>query len=106
MRVQSNPPSPPRVNNNSSTNSSTSLFTVQDAKNAAVLLPTAKATVHEASNESNSCNIRIVLDSCSQKFYVSSRVRYKLNLQTISTDQVWIKEFGNEHENSKQCERV
>ena len=45
---------------------STNLYFTQDIKNNCVLLQTARARVGNSNGES-SCNVRILLDSCSQK---------------------------------------
>ena len=52
------------------------------------------------------CNVRLILDSCSQKSYVTRNLKERLKLPTISTDNILIKEFGNESGTLKQCESV
>ena len=86
---------------------STSLLTTRDDNNVSVLLQTAKATVHRVDDDNQSCNVRIILDSCSQKSYITKRVREKLQLPyTKLNDKILIKEFGNEQGTLKYCNMV
>ena len=57
-------------------------------------------------NESSSCKTRILFHSCSQKSYVTSNLRRKLNLQSIGSERVMIKTFGKEQASVKKCDVV
>ena len=83
---------------------STNLYLSQGERNQATLLQTAKAQVHEIRNPSN--KVRVILDSCSQKSYVTTRLRDKLNLPNINSNKVLIKEFGKENGSLKTCDNV
>ena len=84
---------------------STNLYFTQDVKNKCVLLQTARAWVRNP-NGINSCNVRILLDSCSQKSYVTMRLRNKLGLPSIGNETVLIKTFGNNEASLKKCDIV
>ena len=47
--------------------------------------------------------MRILFDSCSQKSYISARLRSKLSLPPIRNDTVLIQTFGNNEPSLKQC---
>ena len=51
---------------------SMNLYISQCERNQTTLLQTAKAQVHEIRNPLHSCNVRLILDSCSQKSYVKA----------------------------------
>ena len=86
---------------------STSLLTTRDDRNVSVLLQTAKAVVHRVDDDNQSCNVRIILDSCSQKSYVTKRLREQLQLPYVTVnDKILIKEFGNEKGTLKYCNMV
>ena len=86
---------------------STSLLTTRDDRNVSVLLQTARATVHKVDDDNQSCNVRIILDTCSQKSYVTKRLREKLQLPYVKVnDKILIKEFGNEQGTLKYCNMV
>ena len=68
---------------------STNLYFTQDVKNNCVLLQTARVRVGNPNGES-SCNVRVLLDSFSQKSYISMRLRDKLGLPSIGTETVLI----------------
>ena len=67
---------------------STNLYISQYEQNQTTLLQTAKAEVHEISNPLNSCNIRLIQSSCSQKSYVAARLRDRLNVPTVKSKKV------------------
>ncbi|KAL9976468.1 hypothetical protein ACROYT_G013775 [Oculina patagonica] len=91
--------------NNQEQTVSTNLYFTQDVKNNCVLLQTARAIVRNPNGES-SCNVRILLDSCSQKSYINTRLRSKLGLSPIATETVLIKTFGNSEASLKKCDVV
>ncbi|XP_068697319.1 uncharacterized protein [Montipora foliosa] len=84
---------------------STNLYFTQDVNNKCILLQTARANVRSP-HGGNSCNVRILFDSCSQKSYISSRLRSKLSLRPIGSDTVLIQTFGNNEPSLKQCSIV
>ena len=49
-------------------------------------------------------NVRVLLDSCSQRSYISQRLRDVLKLPTVRTDQLMIKTFGSESEQLTDCD--
>ena len=59
-----------------------------------ILLQTATAVVSKTNN-SEKLTTNLMLDSGSQRSYISSEVRHKLNLPKIRTEQLLIKTFGN-----------
>ena len=74
---------------------STNLYFTQDVKNNCVLLQTARAKVGNPSGDVY-CNVRILLDSCAQKSYISTRLRNELCLPSTGTGTVLIKTFGKQ----------
>ena len=97
----------PNVSVNRSANSNVStLITSDHVNNTSILLQTAKAKVHRVDNPDNEIVVRLILDSCSQKSYVSTRLRDRLQLPTVKTEKVIIKEFGNKNGTLKTCESV
>ena len=85
---------------------STDLYISNDATKNSVLLQTTQAIVHRVNDEINTPRIRLILDSGSQKTYVAKALREKLQLPTIRTEKVLIKEFGNDKGTLKQCDLV
>ena len=85
---------------------STNLYFARSQNNEHVLLQTARAKVHAPENELYSHQTRILLDSCSQKSYVTSSLRKKINLKAIGSETVMIKTFGNEQPSVKKCDVV
>ena len=59
-----------------------------------LLLQTARAKIGNPSGDVY-CNVRILLDSCAQKSYISTRLRNELCLPSIRRGTVLIKTFGN-----------
>ena len=63
--------------------------------------------MHEVDDDNQSCNVRIILDTCSQKSYVTKRLRGKLQLPYVKVnDKILMKEFGNEQGTLKYCNMV
>ena len=75
-----------------------------DAKTS-VLLPTAQADV-SGTGLDKSVKVRVILDSCSQRSYVSCRLKESLNLPAIRSEKLMIKTFGNEEGQIQKCEVV
>ena len=67
---------------------STNLYTSQHINNQTTLLQTARAQVHKVENPSECCNVRVILDACSQKSYITTRLRDRLNLPTVMSNKV------------------
>ena len=89
-----------------STTGNVNLYFTQGSKNNCVLLQTAKAKVSTPNNVSNSCTVRLLFDSCSQKSYISTRLTNQFCVPTINTDNVLIKPFGKEDATLKRCDVV
>ena len=81
------------------------LYFTQDVKNNCVLLQTARAKVGIPGGDVY-VNVRILLDSCAQKSYISTRLRNELCLPSIGTEKVLIKTFGNNEPSPKKCNIV
>ena len=81
-------------------------YTSNDSLSNVTLLQTAKTEVHSIDNPRNRCNVRVILDSCSQKTYVTTRLKDELNIPSFSTKEILIKEFGNEQGTLKTCETI
>ena len=75
-----------------------------DAKTT-VLLPTAQAEV-SGTGLDKSVKARVILDSCSQRSYMSCRLKESLNLPAIRSEKLMIKTFGNEEGQIQECEVV
>ena len=100
-------PTPPAVQAEAQTRPvSTNLYISHGESSQTTLLQTAKAQVHQISNPSNSVNVRVILDSCSQKSYVTTRLRDRLNLPAVNSNKVLIKEFGNKRGTLQTCDTV
>eukprot|EP00794_Sanderia_malayensis_P017865 gene17865-19646_t len=84
----------------------TNLFTLQNVKSNIVLLQTAKTIAHPVNNPRDFKNVRVTLDSCSQRSYITTELRDKLKLPTISSHEILIKEFGNETGTLNKCDLV
>ena len=54
----------------------------------------------------NSAKVRVILDSGSQRSYITNRVRNQLNLPTEKTETMVIKTFGSEEERIQTCDSV
>ena len=71
-----------------------------------VLLQTAQATITQGDATVNSTKVRVILDSGSQRSYITNRVRNQLNLPTEKTETMVIKTFGSEEERIQTCDSV
>ena len=75
--------------------------------NVSVLLQTASAMVgNPNAPQQPKTKSRIVFDSCSQKSYISSRLRNSLGLETVSKQSLLVKTFGNEYPKLMSCDLV
>ena len=82
---------------------STSLYA---NSNKTVLLQTALAKISNPRNSTLVLNAKIVLDSGSQKSYLTQRVKDGLSLPVISKQRLAIAAFGSSRGEPKQCEVV
>ena len=85
-------------------NVSTSLYV--DQYRGSVLLQTATAEVVRPDNDSSPLNVRLVVDSCSQRSYVTQAVKEKLQLPVVGRDSLLIKTFGESDARLRTCEIV
>ena len=103
------PTTPGSVTQNSGMNptappfKSTSLWT---SGNQAVLLQTAKATIFNPADNQRSKEVRIVLDSGSQRSYITEQLKKELSLRPNGEQSMSIMTFGSHDEVSRVCEMV
>ena len=65
--------------------------------NTVVLLQTAQSLVGKVSSIMDQKHkTRIVFDSCSQRSYISNRMRNTLNVETVELENLLVKTFGDE----------
>ena len=75
--------------------------------NTSVLLQTASAMVgNPNSSQQQKSKSRIVFDSCSQKSYISNRLRNALGLQPVRKQSLLVKTFGNDSPKLMSCDLV
>ena len=75
--------------------------------NTAVLLQTAQSLVGKVGvvmDEKHKA--RIVFDSCSQRSYISNRLRSTLKLETVESENLLIKTFGDKSPKVLSCDKV
>ncbi|XP_068675693.1 uncharacterized protein [Montipora foliosa] len=87
---------------NLSRNSRQNLTALYVSVSTPVLLQTANALSYKPGNSAVRVKARLILDSGSQRTYVSARLREHLNLSAESSQRISIKTFGSTKENS-QC---
>ena len=63
-------------------------------------------TVSSVNQPHTGFTVRILLDSGSQRSYITERARNKLSLSSIRTEKLLIKTFGCENEHLKECDVV
>ena len=73
-----------------------------DAKSE-ILLQTACAEVSGPHTDGTPVTTRIILDLGSQKSYITNKLRDKLNLQKIGSENLLVKTFGSASEQFKVC---
>ena len=69
-----------------------------------MLLQTAFVTAKNPQYPFQKVNLRLILDSGSQRSYVSTRVRNMLELPTIKREDIVIKTFGADETDIKTCD--
>ena len=85
----------------------TETSTMYVESNTAVLLQTAQSLVGKVGSEADGkCKAKIVFDSCSQRSYISNRLRSRLNLETVDSENLLVKTFGDENPKILACNRV
>ena len=77
-----------------------------DSDSQGVLLQTAFVTAMNPQYPSQKVNLSLILDSGSQRSYVSTRVRNMLELPTIKRENIIIKTFGADETDIKTCDIV
>ena len=78
---------------------------VQNQLTSAVLLQTA-AVILENPNIKQQVKVKVLLDACSQRTYISERIRKFLSLSTKAVENVNISTLGNSQTLSKSINRV
>ena len=91
-----NPAAPPY------TSTSTTSCVCADPRKA-VLLQTARAHLSNPQNPHHSIEARILMDSGSQRSYISERVRAQLSLLPEGEQYLLIATFGKRHEEPRSC---
>ena len=83
--------------------SSTTLFM---GSSKAVLLQTAVTEVYNPNNPASTLKLRLILDSGSQRSYLTERVKHTLGLKRVKSQQLSIATFGASKGDPKHCEVV
>ena len=71
-----------------------------------ILLQTAQAIVSKTGSAEQSRNIRIILDSGSQRSYITDRLKKELKLEVDNQETMLIKNFGSKEEKPQSCDVV
>lgn len=79
--------------------------TVSNKAKGTVLLQTAKAMVVNDVN-SKIAHVRILLDTGSQRTYITSRLKSRLNLSPVKSETLHLNTFGDERYTKQQCDVV
>ena len=79
--------------------------TVSNKTKGTVLLQTAKAMAVNDVN-SKTAQVRILLDTGSQRTYITSRLKSKLNLSPVKSETLHLNTFGDERYTKQQCDVV
>ncbi len=72
----------------------------------AVLLQTARASIYNPAQPQRSIEVQVLLDSGSQKSYISERAKGQLALQSTGEQYLCIATFGSTREGPKVCQIV
>ena len=83
----------------------TTTTTVSNKKKGTVLLQTARATAVNDVN-SETASVRILLDTGSQRTYITNRLREKLNLSPVKSETLHLNTFGDERYTKQRCDVV
>ena len=79
---------------------------VRVRSNTSVLLQTAKALVTRVDCNEPAFEARVLLDTGSQRSYISTRLREALGLPAIRSDTLIVKTFGSSYSHVQSCEVV
>ena len=71
-----------------------------------ILLQTAQAVINKTGSAGGGRKIRIILDSGSQRSYITNHLKKDLNLQVDHQETMLIKTFGSKEEKSQNCDVV
>ena len=83
----------------------TTTTSVHSKSRGTVLLQTAQAMAVNNQNSANT-NVRILLDTGSQRSYVTNRLKTKLNLSPVKSETLHLNTFGEESHKKQQCDVV
>ena len=72
----------------------------------AVLLQTARASIYNPACPQHSIEVRVLLDSGSQRSYISKQAMGELAMQPTGEQQLCIATFGSSREDPKVCQVV
>ena len=92
----------PQVN----TFSPTTTSSMYAGTSSGVLLQTARTQIYNPDGLYSSLEVRVILDSGSQKSYITQQVRDALSLNVAYRQKMSIKTFGSEKEEQQDCEVV
>ena len=96
----------PGLNPNATAFATPSTTTLCVDTDKAVLLQTALADVYDPLNHNSVCTARMILDSGSQRSYITARTKDTLLLQSVSEQCSSVAAFGSKGENPMVCEVV
>ena len=83
----------------------TTTTTVSSKAKGTVLLQTARATaVNDVTTETAS--VRILLDTGSQRTYITNRLKEKLNLRPVKSETLHLNTFGDQRYTKQRCDVV
>ena len=80
--------------------------TGSEKQNTRVLLKTAYVKATNPEDASQNMKLRVILDSGSQRTYITKRAREILNLNTVDKEKVIIKTFGQDQDEISICDLV
>ena len=83
----------------------TTTTTVSSKAKGTVLLQTARATAVNDVN-SETASVRILLDTGSQRTYITNRLKEKLNLSPVKSETLHLNTFGDERYTKQRCDVV
>ena len=83
----------------------TTTTSVHSKSRGTVLLETMQAMAVNNQNSANT-NVRILLDTGSQRSYVTNRLKTKLNLSPVKSETLHLNTFGEESYKKQQCDVV
>ena len=87
-------------------NPSTANTTLYLEASRTVLLQTAVAEVYNPNDQTQRRSIRIIMDSGSQRSYLTAKVKQDLRLETVRTQRLSIAAFGSRRAPAKPCDVV